>query len=56
MCLELPGGPSDDIRRKGGFGIVSKREYCGHEVAVKVLRPRGLSPQEMSKVSHRWWT
>ena len=54
MHLELPGNAMSDICDRGGFGIVSKYEYRGREFAVKTLRPRGLSSQEMSNVGHLW--
>ena len=53
MQLELPGNTMGNIQGQGGFGIVSKSEYRGREVAVKaLLSRRGLGSHEMSKVSH----
>ncbi|KAF9780774.1 kinase-like domain-containing protein [Thelephora terrestris] len=52
MRLELSGNTMDNIQCRGGFGMVSKCEYRGREVAVKVLRPRGLGSREISK---RFW-
>ena len=57
MRLELPGNTMGNIQGQGGFGIVSKSEYRGREVAVKALLSRGgLGSHEMSKVSHHLWT
>ncbi|KAF9780779.1 kinase-like domain-containing protein [Thelephora terrestris] len=52
MRLELPEDAMVDIQCWGGYGIVSKSEYRGREVAVKALRPRRLGSEEMSK---RFW-
>ena len=57
MCLELPGDTMGNIQGRGGYGVVSKCEYRGREVAVKaLLSRRGYCSQEMSKVSHHPWT
>lgn len=56
MCLELPEDTLGDVRCRGGSGTVSKCEYRGQEVAVKVLQSGRHSSQEMSKVSHHWST
>ena len=53
MRLELLGNTMGNIQGQGGFGIVSKSEYRGQEVAVKALLSRGgLGSLEMSKVGH----
>ena len=41
----------DNVQYHGGFADVLRRESGGQEVAVKILRPQGLSLQEMRKVS-----
>ena len=40
-----------DVEYRGGSANVLKRECGGHQVAVKALRARGLSLQEMKNVS-----
>ena len=52
MRMELPGNALGNPQCWGGHGTVSKSEYRGREVAVKVLAPRRLSREEISKVSH----
>ena len=38
---------------QGGFADVFRRQHCGQEVAVKVLRPRNnTSSQNMANVCH----
>ena len=55
MRLELPGDTMGNIRGWGGYGVVSKCEYQGREVAVKALLSRGgLGSQEISNVRHYW--
>lgn len=57
MRLELLGDIMDNKQCRGGYGVVSMREYRGREVAVKtLLSRRGYCEQEMSKVSHHLWT
>ena len=43
-----------DAQYHGGFADVLKRECRGREVAVKALRPHGLSLEAMTNVSHCW--
>ena len=55
MRLELPGDTMDNIQGQGGYGVVSKCEYRGREVAVKaLLSRRRLCSQELSKVRQYW--
>ena len=54
LHFELHDDPMDVTVCQGGFGDVSKREYRGQEVAVKVLRAqKGGSLQVMTSVG-RW--
>ena len=56
LLFELRDDPMDVALCRGGFADVSKREYCGRDVAVKVLRlRRGSSLQDMTNVGY-WWT
>ena len=38
LGIELPHNPTDAPAAFGGLGDVWKSEYCGREVAVKVMR------------------
>ena len=54
LHFELPEDPMDAALYQGGFADVFKRQHCGREVAVKVLRPRNAtSSQQMANVRHR---
>ena len=50
--LELRENTGDAPLRRGGSADVSRHEYCGKEVAVKVLRVHGSS-RDMTDVSDR---
>ena len=53
LYFELQEDPTGVVLDRGGFADVSKREYLGKEVAVKVLRTHhSISPQEMVNVGH----
>lgn len=54
LHFELPESELDDVQYRGGFADVLRCEYGGRGVAVKILRRRGLSSQEMRKVSQLW--
>ena len=51
LNFELPGDTMGDVRYRGWFADVLRREYHGKHVAVKVLQARGLSLEEMKGVS-----
>ena len=54
LHFELHDDPMEVVLCRGGFADVSKREYRGQEVAVKVLRARkGNGLRVMTSVS-RW--
>ena len=56
LHFELHGDQAGVVLCHGGFGDVSKREYLGRQVAVKVLRARpGRDSQDMINVGH-WCT
>lgn len=54
LHFELPESAMDDVLYRGGFADVLKRKCDGREVAVKALRPQGLTLTEMRKASQRW--
>jgi hypothetical protein len=43
LKIELCDDPPGVLKYRGGFGDISKREYRGQEVAVKVLRTYATS-------------
>lgn len=47
----LPVDAVGDAQYHGGSANVLRREYGGQEVAIKALRPHGLTPEEMKNVS-----
>ena len=51
LHFELPGNAMNDVRYSGGFADVLRCESGGREIAVKILRPQGLSLQEVRRVS-----
>ena len=51
LNFELPGNTMGDVRYRGGFADVLRRDGHGKDVAVKVLRAHGLSLKEMKNVS-----
>ena len=54
LDFELHGDPVGDPLHGGGYGDVWKREHCGREVAVKVLRLRSKNGwQDINNVSVR---
>ena len=55
LGVGLCGGPPGVLVYRGGFWDVSKREYQGQAVAVKVLRTYATSNlQNTIRVSCRW--
>ena len=53
LQIKLCDNPTGDPLYRGGYGDVYKREYEGHEVAVKVLRIYGTSDlRKVTRVSH----
>ena len=54
LRFELPVDITGDAQYRGGSANVLRRECGGQEVAVKALRPHGLTLEEMKNVScHR---
>ena len=51
LNFELPGNTMGDVRYRGWFADVLRRDSHGKDVAVKVLQARGLSLEEMKSVS-----
>ena len=51
LKIELCDNSEGVVMYRGGFGDVSKREYQGREVAVKMLRTYAASdPQKITRV------
>ena len=51
LRIELCDNPDGAVMYRGGFGDVSKREYQGREVAVKMLRIYTSSdPQKIIRI------
>ena len=52
LRIELCDNPTGPVVYRGGYGEVSKREYEGQEVAVKVLKTYANSDlQKIARVS-----
>ena len=53
LHFELPGGAMGDVRYHGGSADVIRHECGNKAVAVKALRPHGLTVEDMRNVSRR---
>lgn len=52
LRFELSENAMGGAQSHGGFADVFKGKWGDREIAVKVLRPRDFTPQEMVKVSN----